>query len=323
MNNDLIDRYIYAVTKRMNPKIREDVKQELYALVDDMLTERCGGGTPTEKDVRVVLTELGSPQELYAKYDEDSAKCLIGQPYYSTYKFVLKTVLACVTGGLTVASLILQIIEPQGWITAVSEYLSRLWGSCVGMFAFLTIVFAVFQRKGVQLNERFNLDELMPVPQKKEEISRWECVAGIAFCVVFMVVFLAVPQIFSAAVTATGQWIPVFDVEAIHSRWYILALFALAGILRETVKVLEKRYNNRVLAVTLVVNVASAALGAWWLLGGRVMNVDFVVNMQDLFTGDAEFLIRIFENFNILLLTVILLALLADTAETLFRTVRK
>ena len=78
MKNDLIDRYIYAVTKRMNPKIREDVQNELYGLVDDMLAERCGEVTPTEKDIRVVLTELGSPQELYAKYDEDSKKCLIG-----------------------------------------------------------------------------------------------------------------------------------------------------------------------------------------------------------------------------------------------------
>ena len=34
MKNDLIDRYIYAVTRRMKPKIREDVKKELYGLVD-------------------------------------------------------------------------------------------------------------------------------------------------------------------------------------------------------------------------------------------------------------------------------------------------
>ena len=80
MKNDMIERYIYAVTKRMNPKVREDVSMELRGLIDDMLLERCGDETPTDKDVRVVLTELGTPQELYAKYDDDKDKGLIGQP---------------------------------------------------------------------------------------------------------------------------------------------------------------------------------------------------------------------------------------------------
>lgn len=323
MKNDMIDRYIYAVTKRMNPKIREDVSKELYALVDDMLMERCGDAAPTEKDIRVVLTELGSPQELYAKYDEDSNQCLIAQPYYSAYKFVLKIVLTCVIAGLTMASLILQIMEPQDWMTAIGEYVVRVWDTALGMFAFLTILFAVFHRKGVRLSEGFNLDELPTVPQKKEEISRWECVAGIVFCVVFMVVFLAVPQIFSAVITETGECIPVFNVEVIRSHWYILALFALAGIVRETVKFWEKRYNSRVLAVTLAVDLGSAGLAAWWLLGDRVMNEKFLANMQTLFAGDKAFLIRIFENFNVLLLAVIAVALLGDMIETMFRTVRK
>ena len=85
MKHDLIERYIYAATKRLPRKNPEDVAMELRGLIDDMLMERCGDETPTEKDIRVVLTEIGSPMEVYAKYDEDADKCLIGQPYYSTY----------------------------------------------------------------------------------------------------------------------------------------------------------------------------------------------------------------------------------------------
>ena len=79
MKNDLIERYIYAVTKQLPKKNREDVSMELRGLIDDMLSERCAV-EPTERDVRDVLTELGTPRELYAKYDEDADKCLIGQP---------------------------------------------------------------------------------------------------------------------------------------------------------------------------------------------------------------------------------------------------
>ena len=60
--NDLVERYIYAATKRMPRKQREDVSLELRGLVEDMLAERCGSVTPTEKDIRIVLTELGTPQ---------------------------------------------------------------------------------------------------------------------------------------------------------------------------------------------------------------------------------------------------------------------
>lgn len=78
MKNDLTERYIYAVTRRLPRKQREDVSMELRGLIDDMLDERCGDVVPTEKDIRVVLTELGTPQELYARYDEEADKCLIG-----------------------------------------------------------------------------------------------------------------------------------------------------------------------------------------------------------------------------------------------------
>ena len=52
MNEDLLERYLYAVTRRLPGKQREDVAQELRGLVDDMLSDRCGDITPTEKDLR-------------------------------------------------------------------------------------------------------------------------------------------------------------------------------------------------------------------------------------------------------------------------------
>ena len=46
MNQDIIERYLYAATKRMPRKQRDDVSQELRGLIDDMLSEHCGGLTP-------------------------------------------------------------------------------------------------------------------------------------------------------------------------------------------------------------------------------------------------------------------------------------
>ncbi len=66
-----------------------------------MLEERCGDVMPTEHDIRVVLTELGTPAELASKYKSETQDCLIGQPYYNLYVYVLKIVTACVIGDVT------------------------------------------------------------------------------------------------------------------------------------------------------------------------------------------------------------------------------
>ena len=77
MKNDLIERYIYAVTKRLPQKVQKDISDELRTLIDDMLAERCGELVPEEKDIRVVLTELGTPEELYEKYNPDNGETVL------------------------------------------------------------------------------------------------------------------------------------------------------------------------------------------------------------------------------------------------------
>ena len=88
-DNDLIERYLYAITRRLPAKQRADVADELRTLISDMLDERCGDFPPTGKDVRVVLTELGTPGEMVRKYTADENACLIGQPYYAQYLYVM------------------------------------------------------------------------------------------------------------------------------------------------------------------------------------------------------------------------------------------
>ena len=63
---------------------------ELETIIQDMLEERCEDVTQTERDIKVVLTELGTPNELASKYKGETQDCLIGQPYYSLYVYVLK-----------------------------------------------------------------------------------------------------------------------------------------------------------------------------------------------------------------------------------------
>lgn len=321
MNNDLVERYIYAVTKRLNRKQREDVAQELRGLIDDLLTERCGSRTPEEKDVRVVLTELGTPQELYEKYDENAVQCLIGQPYYSTYKFVMGIVLGSVAIGATVATLISQVIEPQGWLPAFGEYISILWNSLLSAFAIVTVLFAFFYRKGIRITDPFNFDDLPPVPKKTQEISKWESILGIGFCVLAAVLFLFTPEVF--CVIREGTVISLFDIEAIRDSWFLILALAGCCIIQEVVQLMEGRYNRKVMITALVCNVISAVLAFVWLLGFRVMNQDLLENMRTLFVEENSIVYGVLANFNVWVLGLILFILVLDSVDVTVKTLRK
>lgn len=315
MKNDLIERYIYAVTKRMPRKQREDVSLELRGLIEDMLMERCGDTEPAEKDIHNVLTELGSPMELYAKYDVDADKCLIGQPYFSTYKYVLKTVMCAVVCGLVVACTVLQVMNPKHWLAFCENLLGSLCEGALFGFAAVTLIFALLQKYQVKLNEKLELNDLPAVPKKKAQISVGECAISIGFIAVFLVVFLVVPETFSAIFTETGELVPIFDAQVIQSNWYILVLFALAGIFRESVKFIEKRYSKKVLITSVVTNAVSAVMSIVWLCRGDIINPEFLAKLDGIFAGNTAVPAQLFGNFNIFLMGVMLLALVLDSIE--------
>lgn len=311
---DLIERYLYAATRHLPRKQREDVSQELRSLVEDLLLERCQGRKPAEKDVRIVLTELGTPEEVYDRYDDSTCKCLIGQPYYHTYRTVLKIVLACVALGMVVSALVMQMTQPQSWYLALGKMLTMVVQADLMAFAILTILFAVFYRKGIRISDPFSFDDLPPVPQKKERSVLREAVVGIVLNVAFLVIFLEFPQIIGGYAAETKSWIPVFSVQWLRSHWYILCLIALLGIAREAVVLHQRQYNKTVMWVTVADNLLCAGLHIWWLTRD-VLNPAFVERFGN--PGGQNL-----PSMSLLFLIVVLFALVLDTAEIVYETLK-
>ncbi|MBQ9123009.1 MAG: hypothetical protein IJY10_05890 [Lachnospiraceae bacterium] len=114
MKNELIERYVYDVVRRLPEKQRQDIKEELITLIEDMLEERLDNGRSEKENIEAVLRELGSPATLADKYRGDSG-CLISGEYYSVYIQVLKIVIICVAVGMLIAacfSFFVKSIEP-------------------------------------------------------------------------------------------------------------------------------------------------------------------------------------------------------------------
>ena len=327
MKNDLIERYIYAVTKRLPQKVRKDISNELRTLIDDMLAERCGELVPEEKDIRVVLTELGTPEELYEKYNPDNKKCLIGSPYYSTYKYVLKIVMICTIFGVILANIISGILDfsksnsIENVVSSSANFIASLITNLIisvgAAFCFVTALFAFFYHKDIKIDTTSNLDSLPSVPEKNEKISKVDSIISIGLSVIFLIVFLTAPQIF--CVVMYNEFIPIFNFETIRQTWYIIVMFSVVGIIRDVVRLIEGRYSKKVMITTVAANIISGFLSLWWLMNDRIMNPKFADNISKIFNNESTFIINIFSNFQYFFLGLIIFALLLDILVTVFK----
>ncbi len=115
---EMTNRYVYAVVRRLPAAQKADIEKELRGLIEDMLAAR--SSEPGKEDIDAVLSELGKPAVLAAKYG-DAKNWLIGPGYYDVYLMLLKIVLAVVAFGVTVAQAIGFFVDPPAAC-------SRRWG---------------------------------------------------------------------------------------------------------------------------------------------------------------------------------------------------
>lgn len=321
MKNDLIERYVYAATKYVPSKTKDDVQEELKTLIDDMLEERCAGQTPSEKDIRIVLTELGSPAELQEKYNTTGKNCLIGQPYFNQYKSILKVLLLIVVFGLTMSSVVLMIIENNDlrWYEHFMRWIDMVGSACGGVFTALTLIFAVLYHKDIKIGSDFSLDDLPEVPTKKEKISKASGMCDIIFSLAVTIIFLFFPQIICGYFNLE-KVIPVFNLEVLAlSRIYIILLFGL-GVIRGVIKLVEGRYNTKVMITTIGANALSAIAAFAFLLQDNLINPEFLTKIKTIFSlPDEQIVVNLFEKFNVFFLAVMVLALTLDTIEAIVR----
>ncbi len=337
--NELIERYVYAVSRQLPIKQRADIEKELTSIINDMLEERCGDVTPTEHDVNVVLAELGKPSELAAKYDPDGERSLIGPHYFRRYIQTMKLALPMVVLGMIIAAVLSILVEgidknmnivvngvDFSWLGVILSWVGNIITSVITAAAFITFIFAIFEYKEVTLDED-DINKLPKVPEKSHRIKRSECIVGIVFSVIFMAIIMLAPEVICAANMSDDGLInatPIFDTAVIRSLWPCFATIFVLGIGRECFGLVEGVYSMRYAVVTVIVNVL-IAVGVVFAFGrSSVMNSEFLTSIDTIFKmePDAEFLTVLFEKFNIFLVGVWLFALVLDTVEAIVKFIK-
>ena len=77
------------------------------------------------------------------------------------------------------------------------------------------------------------------------------------------------------------------------------------------------------MVTTIVTNIISAVVTVLFLTRDNIINPEFTANISVIFDSTDKWITQLFANFNVFLLVVILLALTADIAETIYKTFKK
>lgn len=254
---ELINRYIYEVTRRVSKEQRLEIEMELQELIEDMRE-----GQTLEQ----VFAKLGDPAVFAKKYREDK-NYLISPEYYDNYVWVLKIVLICVAAGLVISTVVTCIISNDKIPYEIARFFIEAVPAAISAFGSVTLIFAFMERQKIKVDlktERVWTPEMLnPIPDKKARISRGDCIASIVFIILFSCLLIFAPQMFGAYSIHENEVInvPLFNLD----KWGIILpifLFSLAvGFVNELIKLVVGCYCRLVMISSIISNVIQIVIG--------------------------------------------------------------
>ena len=310
---DIIERYIYTVTKSMPYKIKEDVSNEIRTLIDDIIKERFSNSEYKINDIKNILMEIGNPYELACKYDTDYNKCLIGYPYYIYYKLVLKIVLSSTLLGIVASSIINIVINNEAFNLLNTS--SDIFTALLLAFSFVTLIFVFISNKNIDISSiTIDFDNL-PKPINKKR-SLYNSIIRISAAIIFLSLLFLSPNIFSIKIN--NEYFAFFNIDIIKDTFLFPLIFVLMLISREIIKMFSNIYNKKTVTLFIIINVVSAIVSSLWILSYNVININFINALIKLESANS-LAFNIFNNFQLFCLICILFALILDSIYVLLK----
>jgi hypothetical protein len=297
----LADRYVWGVLRAVPERQRADLEPEIRALIADAVEAReasslgdasapgdaasAGDAAPGDAAAveRAVLTELGDPELLAARYT-DRSLYLVGPSYYLDYRRLLGLLLTIVVPIVTLATMF------AGFIAGISITQVALNGVYAGLsvgvqLAFwVTLVFALVEGRGTRKAAplmAWSPDRLPSVPSSSR-LGAGEAVVSVLASVFVIGVIVWQPPFY-----IDGRTVPFFD-PALAGSW--LAWFLVVAVVEIgfTIAAYAARRWTWTFAVINAVLAAAFAIPAVWLLqAGRVLSPEAVAEMERIGAGAA------------------------------------
>lgn len=300
--SDLIERYIYDVTRRLPEKSREEVGKELRADIGDMLSEN-----PSEEEIKKVLASLGAPRTLANQY-RGKQRYLISPDWMDEYLRTLQIVLIVICSISLFSSIISHVMYPTE-TTAIGIFAEVFSNSINGLiegalwaFAVVTLIFVgIDHGKAKAKKEPWKPESLPKLPKKTEiNIPRAGTIAGLICTLIFGTIFIMLlveNQKYIGWVETAGDTniIPVFNNVVIQNFIPFFVLSLVFSACDSIVKLYYGKWNIATAAMDTVSSLVSAILFLVFIHQGNLFDAVFIAKVATFYGGeisDVTFTIR-------------------------------
>ncbi len=275
MSTEWIDRYVNEVGRRLPPKQRADVQQEIRSLIEDEVAGRleaaadeAGTQPSAETVVLAVLEQFGAPEEMAARYQ--APRYLIGPAMFPVYQIVLGIVLA-----VTVFAnlLMLAVAAGTGGVQPFIDMLADLFTGVLQAFGTVTLIFVGLERLGVSASRKKAVSwdpRSLPPVKDEQRINVFEKAVEIGFLAALL--GLAANYLNrGATVFYGGEWQPIqlFSPEVLQYIPWLMVVWG-ADILVNIVLLVRGRWEPATRVASMVVDGANALIFYQLLVGGPI-----------------------------------------------------
>ncbi|MEU5960807.1 permease prefix domain 1-containing protein [Micromonospora parva] len=267
--NTLTDRYLAATLRSVPAQRRDEIATELRASIEDMIEGRTDGGQDATTAEREVLTELGNPDVLAARY-ADRRLQLIGPTYYLVWLRLLKLLLSFIPALVGTIVAIVEAAEGKGF-GAIGPGLVVALQVAVQIAFWLTLTFAIIERSQTAVNlPDWTVDQLPDAPVHRG-IPLADTIASVVMLVA-TIAYLPIQHFQSWVRGTDGENIAILD-PALWSFWLpALIVVLIASVIFEIVKYRIGRWTWRLFGTKVLLNLAFSVPLVWLALSDRLLN---------------------------------------------------
>ncbi|MDR1687206.1 MAG: hypothetical protein LBS21_01170 [Clostridiales bacterium] len=293
--NELVERYLYDVTRRLPEKERGEVGLELRTSINDML-----GDNPNDSEITQVLEKLGDPQILSESY-RSKPRYLISPAIYDLYISVLKTVVvivAAVCGCAGIVSIFFSdafgaLLEGGTYAIDSIELIGGRIGSIISAMLdgalqaalWVTLGFAIADRTGgYKAKTSWSVSNLPKMPAANEaKIPRASSITGMVLTVFFTLLLIAmILQNKLYFVFSNGhELINPFSRAALVRFLPYLALLGVMGFLMNGAKLFWGKWNIPLCVLNAIYNFATVSITIYVLHWEDLFSAEFLAFMQE------------------------------------------
>lgn len=250
---ELINRYIFAIKKRLPAKMSEDIANEIKSLLFDELEEKFGEKeTYTKEEIETVLKEMGPPRKVAQRY-RGGKQYLIGPEIFPIFKMVTSIVLGATTLGLVISYIVSaftmesanawQVVEPFfGFFFSLLSAWMSAFGGLVFTFAVIDH-FTNLEGKEIDLSEDWKPSDLPELPEEKDIVPLYEPIIALFFiivCIILLNSYVYTKGAFVETISSVTI-LPILNIDALRNYLPIWNLSLGLSLALEIVHLVQRR----------------------------------------------------------------------------------